>query len=224
MTNPSDGVVSWSEYYQPDYTLPEIVDHLSNMGHMLGPCQAMPAGSRMLEIGTGTGLVTIYLSQCGYDMTGLDYDPGIIALNERLNKRLGGRASFVVGDMFALPYADGAFDAIFHQGLMEHFDEGPIVASFHEQLRVARRVIFTVPTVHWHGGVRGDERMWTGAYWRKLLAPFRVVSVFGASYPDPLTRALHFFGGRATQHRPKGLFESMAMRRAGQIGFIVEAG
>lgn len=218
----STEVKSWADYYEAPYTLPEIYRHLSNMGLFIDKCTRHFPGKRILEIGTGTGLMCVYFSQMGYRMCGLDYDYGIVAKNQHLKKTFNAELQFMQGDMFDLPFAPGAFDACYHQGLMEHFDEPDILRALEHQTSVCKRVIFTVPTRHWKGGVRGDERMWNGTYWRELLKPFRIVDIFGGAYTSLATRGLHFLERKVAKGKPAFLFQNMALHRAGDLGFVIE--
>ncbi|MBI2421725.1 MAG: methyltransferase domain-containing protein [Candidatus Hydrogenedentes bacterium] len=214
---------SWSDYYQADYGLPQIHRHLTNMAPFIRTCESFAAGPRFLEIGTGTGLVSVYFSQCGHKVTGLDYDQGILALNRAFNSRFCGQARFLAGDLFALPFKADSFDLCFHQGLMEHFDPAEITASLQDQVRIARRVVFSVPTVHWKGGVFGNERMMTGAHWMEILKPFRVLHLFGGAFADVPSRALNFAATRFSRFRPQALYRPLALHRAGELGFVIEA-
>lgn len=211
----------WSEYYKPDYSLPEIHDHLRQMTPFVDKCREHFGGSRILEIGTGSGILALYFSQLGYQVTGLDLDTAIVETNDRLNRTYGGSARFVGGDMLHLPFSAGAFDACYHQGLMEHFDPPEIVRALKAQTKTCRKVVFAVPTIRWNGGVFGDERMWTGSFWLRLLDEFRVLDVFGMSYSGLFSRALNLTGQRLTANRPALLYRAMAKRRAGQIGFVI---
>lgn len=217
-----DVLGTWGEYYQQDYTLPWVHEHLANMGQFIETCKKHFGGQRILEIGTGTGLLAIYFSQAGYEVTGMDSDRAVIAGNTQLNRRFHGRARFLVGDMFNLPFEADAFDSCYHQGLMEHFDEPEIVEALTLQLAVSRKLVFSVPTRMWRGGVFGNERMWSGAYWLQLLKDFRVTEVSGSAYASFGTRAMHFAGRRVTGYRPRRLFHHLALRKAGEICIVME--
>lgn len=212
---------TWSDYYDGFTTLPEICRHITNLQPFIAKCEAFFPGRRILEIGTGTGLVSIYFSQLGYNVTGLDFDYQILAKNLRLNRMFNGSACFVNGDMFSLPFAPDTFDAGYHQGLMEHFDEPDIVKSLEDQLSVCKHIVFAVPTILWRGGVFGNERLWSGKKWLELLSGFRVLDVFGMSYSGIFSRATNFVGRRLTRGRPRPIHRAVALRRAGLIGFVI---
>ncbi len=213
---------TWSAYYKELDSLPKVHEYLNNMREFMAKCRQHFVGRNILEIGTGSGVIAVYFSQSGYTITGLDRDPGIIAMNQRMNILFGGSARFMVGDMFQLPFGPDAFDVCYHQGLMEHFDPPEIVAALTAQTSICRRVVFAVPTVHWKGGVFGDERMWTGRHWLGLLAPFRVIDVFGMAYSGVAKRGLNMLGRRFTSYRPAGLYRRLALDCAGEIGFVIE--
>ncbi|MFP4501333.1 MAG: class I SAM-dependent methyltransferase [Candidatus Hydrogenedentota bacterium] len=213
---------TWAGYYESAQTLPHIHAHLTNMSAFIAWSRRWLPGPRLLEIGTGTGAVSILFHQSGYRVTGFDYDFGVLQQDQRLDHAFDAGVRWVQGDMFAMPFAEGAFDACFHQGLLEHFDPPDIVRALHAQLRVARRVIFTVPTAYWRGGVYGDERMWPGKEWKRLLSDFRVVDILGEAYPSLPMRAVNFLGKRLTNRRPGWFFRAMAAARAGEIGFVIE--
>lgn len=202
-------------------SLPEIYRHLADMRTFIGKCRQHFPGGNILEIGTGTGVLAVYFSQMGYAVTGLDSRPETVAANQMLNRGLQGRARFVVGDLFRLPFAPNTFDACYHQGLMECFDPPDIVRALRLQTEVCRRVIFAVPTRRWPGGVRGDERLWEASHWLKLLGGFKVVDMFGASYRSFVDRGLNFAGRRFLGYRPRVLYDQLALKRAGQIGFVI---
>lgn len=216
------GPMGWSEYMPEHCTLPYMHSHLTNMSFFIDTCQRYFGGKRILEIGTGTGIIAVYFSQLGYDVTGLDYEFEIVRRNRRMGRQFGSEANFLQGDMFALPFPEGSFDAGYHQGLMEHFDEEDIVRSIKHQADICRRVIFTVPTSNWKGGVRGDERMWLGAYWRDLLSDLNIVHVFGSAYSGMPARALHVLNRKFLRGHPAGLYRRLALQHAGEIGFVLE--
>ena len=51
----------------------------------------------------------------------LDYSPASLALVRRQAREQGLPVHLVRADALAMPFRDGAFDVVFHQGLLEHF-------------------------------------------------------------------------------------------------------
>jgi SAM-dependent methyltransferase len=103
----------------------------------------------VLEIGSGTGRDTAALADLGHQAIALDASFEALALTARAAPALVGRG-IVGGDAFHLPFPDGAFDAVFHQGVLEHF--GNPAAFLAENFRVTRPgglLVVDVPQ-RWH--------------------------------------------------------------------------
>ena len=103
----------------------------------------LPKDAPILEAGCGLGAWVVYLSDRGYDITGIDHDASVI---DRL-KTWRPTLKVSCGDIRKLPYEDGALGAVISLGVMEHFEEG-----CEEALNETRRVLkprgllfFTVP-------------------------------------------------------------------------------
>ena len=121
--------------------------------------QRLRPGSRILDGGCGLGEWTVYLSQRGYEVTGLD-------ISEQTVARLQGwfpEHRFSVGDLRRTCFTDGFFDAYFSWGTFEHFENG-----LGECLVEARRIVkpggwlfVSVPCQNWRqiiGDLRPLER------------------------------------------------------------------
>jgi 2-polyprenyl-3-methyl-5-hydroxy-6-metoxy-1,4-benzoquinol methylase len=79
-------------------------------------------GCRAIELGSGSGFVSLLLAQRGAEVTLVDFAPTAIAYSQRIAAALGvaARAVFRCQDMFDLPAA-GAFDFAFNSGVAEHY-------------------------------------------------------------------------------------------------------
>ncbi|RKZ17124.1 class I SAM-dependent methyltransferase [bacterium] len=84
---------------------------------LLGP----PAGKRVLEVGAGTGRDAVTLAKAGAEVWTLDYVAGSLKLTAQAADKAGVDIRTVCGDGTGSPFADGTFDVVFHQGLLEHF-------------------------------------------------------------------------------------------------------
>lgn len=89
---------------------------------------AASAGARVLEVGCGPGHLAIMLAvRHGLDVTGLDLDPAMIErarANAALTTTSDARGpTFVVGDVAALPFADGSFDLVVSTLSMHHWTD-----------------------------------------------------------------------------------------------------
>jgi demethylmenaquinone methyltransferase/2-methoxy-6-polyprenyl-1,4-benzoquinol methylase len=95
------------------------------------------AGMRILDVATGTGMVAFALAARGAEVVGLDQSEAMLGgARARLERtpELAGRLSFVLGEAEALPFADGAFDALSFTYLLRYVDDR--AATMRELARV----------------------------------------------------------------------------------------
>lgn len=109
--------------------------------HMLEPFLDRVAserpGGEALDLGCGTGVVSLALAWRGFDVTGIDHSKDMleIAVQKLADANVSGRSSFVVGDVRSVPAPDGQFDCVTCQGLLHH------LAEMESTLRELRRVL-----------------------------------------------------------------------------------
>jgi SAM-dependent methyltransferase len=105
---------------------------------------ALPAGSRILDVGCGSGWLCEYLARLGYQVTGLDISPELIRLaNERLSSLPYGvdqqtkpSYRFLVHDIEAAPLSE-TFDAVICYDALHHFeDENAVLRNIGEMLEL----------------------------------------------------------------------------------------
>jgi ubiquinone/menaquinone biosynthesis C-methylase UbiE len=89
-------------------------------------------GQRLADVGCGTGRFTAAFEAAGAQMTGIDTDPGMLALARR---RTG--APLMQGDGQALPLPDHGFDVAVAVTLLEFADRAEQIID--ELIRVTRR-------------------------------------------------------------------------------------
>jgi SAM-dependent methyltransferase len=90
-------------------------------------------GDRVLDVACGTGVLTRMVAARvapGGSVTGLDLDPGMLAVAARLSPAVAWRQ----GTAESLPFRDGAFDAVVSQFGLMFFPDQP--AALREMMRV----------------------------------------------------------------------------------------
>ena len=87
----------------------------------------------MLDVATGTGLVAAELLRRGFDVTGLDQSPDMLAV---ARERFGERVELVEAPAQEMPFADDAFDHLTVTYLLRYVDDP--AATVKELARVVR--------------------------------------------------------------------------------------
>lgn len=174
------GRSSWREFLQDESLLKNAIRLQGLLRTIQRHC---PTGSRLLEAGFGSGSTGVLLADLGYCVTLLDIDAELIELfQSRFPGYVrAGRVRVIRGDMYDLPFARNALDAVYHQGVLEHLDDGQIVRALQEQGRVAPLVIVDVPNSRYPDQPYGDERRLPVGKWRDLIenAGLRIVGMSG---------------------------------------------
>lgn len=115
----------------------------------------LPRGARILDAGCGLGEWTVFLSQKGFDVTGLDLISEVV---DDLTAKFP-QQHWVRGDLRHTTFADASFDAFFSWGAIEHFENG-LGECLEEARRIVRPGGWIFVSVPFHNGrlLRRDRR------------------------------------------------------------------
>lgn len=113
----------------------------------------VPSPRRVLDLGTGTGVVALALAERypAAEVVGIDLSPAMIEeARRKLSPELAGRVAFEVGDASALSSPDGDFDLVVLSNMIPFVDElarvtatgGTLILSFS---RGAETPIYVAP-------------------------------------------------------------------------------
>ena len=92
----------------------------------------LPPGSRVVDLGCGSGVFTDVLQRRGYRCCGVDLSPKLIELARDKFRDI----EFVEGDVERLPFADASFDGVLLSGLVHHLPDPSRCAA--EVFRILR--------------------------------------------------------------------------------------
>jgi len=140
----------WQRFWTDGRPLHEVY---SNQGRLVE--QALAEGSlsgrRILEVGAGTGRDTMELVRRGAAGYVLDYTFGSLDLMQQHARHLGVPLHLVCADARKLPFRDGSFGLVFHQGLLEHFrDPASILIENARVLEVETGTLIVDVPQRWH--------------------------------------------------------------------------
>jgi ubiquinone/menaquinone biosynthesis C-methylase UbiE len=77
-------------------------------------------GSRVLDLGCGTGRLTIPLAKSGYDVTGTDINGDVVNIARDKAKKENIFAHFTTSQAELLPFRNGVFDICIADSVLEH--------------------------------------------------------------------------------------------------------
>lgn len=135
-------------------------------------CKHAKAGSRILEVGAGTGLFGMWLASVGYQVTQIDLSHKVVALALEIAGKFNlprERYSIHVGDAntVAETFCGQMFDLSYSAGLLEHFSEENAIGVLRGMKGVSRKIVSVVPGKHMKVA-RVDERPYTMGKLREL--------------------------------------------------------
>lgn len=107
---------------------PELYEKLLSLG-------VGSAGTRWLDLGTGTGVLPLNLYTHGAQITGTDASPSQIAAAEAAAKEKGADIQFLVSGAESLPFDDGTFDCVSAAQCFWYFDREKAVGEIRRVLR-----------------------------------------------------------------------------------------
>lgn len=116
---------------------------------LAGYLKELPAGAKILELGCGTGRFLPYLSEIGYQLTGIDISPGMLEkARERVEVEATEPIELLHNKTDTLPFADAEYNAVYSIlviNLIQDYQQ-----TFKEVSRIVKPggfFIFSVPNI-----------------------------------------------------------------------------
>jgi len=133
---PAAGHDRWLKFYDP---LTKLLGARTALGALIEQADLRP-GQRVLEIGCGTGNLTVMLKQRQpqADVVALDPDPNALARARRKAELAGADIHWVQGFADAIPYPDASFDRVMSSFMLHHLPRDEKRAALVDVLRVLK--------------------------------------------------------------------------------------
>jgi ubiquinone/menaquinone biosynthesis C-methylase UbiE len=129
-------------------------------------------GGRALDLGCGTGVVSLALARRGLVVVGVDHSPEMLELARGKLAAAGLDATLETGDARALRFADAEFDCVTIQGLLHHLpDLHPCLAETARVLRPGGFFYVSEPTRDETPVRRALRAVWSRLPRRRTRAP-----------------------------------------------------
>ncbi len=170
--------MGWYEVYLKDIEKKKTLDYyvddkIRNKKVLINLIKKYSKNNKLLEAGSGTGVLSTYMASLDFDVTGIDIDKDILGLSRKIAKSYPSKnkPKFIKKSIFELDYDDNYFDASFSNGVLEHFNDDEIIDTLKQQMRVSKYVIFGIPTKYFNReeAMYGDERYMDYTFWRDLI-------------------------------------------------------
>ncbi len=182
--------MEWNTFYKHPHSLESFFEQLYVHSDFVSRV-LKERPMRILEIGVGRGTFTVFFQLLGIDCTAIDKDDGVIEKYKIFANSLGLKGDASTSDAFSLPYTEKSFDIVISQGFFEHFSDEDIRKLIDEQLRVAKKAVFSIPSKFYRIRDFGNERLMKLDEWRLILDDY-VVSEAMPYYYKRLKKNLLF--------------------------------
>ncbi len=171
-------MTEWGEYYKNKVSISRFLGNLSSHKELFEMILADSTPKKILEIGSGSGSMSTFLSWLGNDVLSIDNDQQVLEHARQFTQKMNGSCRYKIADAFSLKQDLGEeFDVVFSQGFFEHFSDKEINKLLDQQLLVSHRVVFSVPSYYYGVHDYGNERLLLTEGWRHILTKYNVVSI-----------------------------------------------
>ena len=159
----------------------------------------LPSESKVLDVGCGTGFLSLLLAELGFDVTGVDFSEEMRGEGERKAREQGLSIRFQRGDAENPDFPDNSFDAIISRHVVWTLTEpSHAMAKWRSLLRPGGMVLI-VDGVWTPRSIAERMRFWLAGGVKLVKGKKRHLS-WKKEYMGKMSNTLPFFGG-ATPER-----------------------
>ncbi len=139
----------WSAHYNFD-NLNSVVDSITTANISIWSEELIKLtneSEKVLEIGCGSGVSSLWLAKHNRNVTALDYTESSVALVREAARKIGlSSLRVILADATkTLPFTDNEFDLAFQSGLLEHFSTEEQISLLKNWKHNCRRMVSMVP-------------------------------------------------------------------------------
>ena len=151
-----------------------VNDKIKTKKNLIDLIKKYSPNKKIIEAGSGTGILSTYLASLGFDSVAIDIDKDILNLSKKIAKEYGtkNKPKYMIDSILKLNYKNKEFDVSFSNGVLEHFSDKEIIKTIKKQLKIANTVIVGIPTKYFEDNeaMYGDERFLKLKFWREIIS------------------------------------------------------
>ncbi|MHB1316542.1 MAG: class I SAM-dependent methyltransferase [Minisyncoccota bacterium] len=190
--------MTWSQIYNAEISkkgglLPFILnkERRSSGALIRRIIEKLPPGSRILEIGTGTGAIGALLCKYGFNVTGIDIDSEMVTIAKKSFNLFGKSEKVLLLDARNVvdKFGYDSFDCVITHGMLEHYEDKDIIKHLENQLKISPLAICVVPmrtmSDFYKSRGLGDERYLSTSYWKRMIRKnFQLKDTYGFGFKE----------------------------------------